>query len=98
MLCLLKILRDGGIASPSSDIRGGGEPMEGGRTALDNKTSLLNTPPPRSFSGPRTREYNPYNYSDTINAFDKTALKEAMFDDDMEQFRDGKNLFLYCMS
>ncbi|XP_072114786.1 CLIP-associating protein 1a isoform X5 [Mobula birostris] len=82
------VLRDGGIASPSSDFRGGGEPMEGGRTALDNKTSLLNTPPPRSFSGPRTREYNPYNYSDTINAFDKTALKEAMFDDDMEQFRD----------
>ncbi|XP_067843226.1 CLIP-associating protein 1a [Heptranchias perlo] len=82
------ISRDGGIASPSSDIRGGGEPVEGGRTALDNKTSLLNTPPPRSFSGPRTREYNPYNYSDTINAFDKTALKEAMFDDDVEQFRD----------
>ncbi|XP_059826297.1 CLIP-associating protein 1a [Hypanus sabinus] len=82
------VLRDGGIASPSSDFRGGGEPIEGGRTALDNKTSLLNTPPPRSFSGPRTREYNPYNYSDTINAFDKTALKEAMFDDDMEQFRD----------
>ncbi|CAB1327986.1 unnamed protein product, partial [Coregonus sp. 'balchen'] len=25
----------------------------GGRTALDNKTSLLNTPSPRSFSGPR---------------------------------------------
>ncbi|XP_072435960.1 CLIP-associating protein 1a isoform X3 [Chiloscyllium punctatum] len=82
------VSRDGGIASPSSDIRGGGEPVEGGRTALDNKTSLLNTPPPRSFSGPRTREYNPYNYSDTINVFDKTALKEAMFDDDMEQFRD----------
>ncbi|XP_078084053.1 CLIP-associating protein 1a isoform X4 [Mustelus asterias] len=82
------VSRDGGIASPSSDIRGGGEPVEGGRTALDNKTSLLNTPPPRSFSGPRTREYNPYNYSDTINMFDKTALKEAMFDDDVEQFRD----------
>ncbi|XP_078408697.1 CLIP-associating protein 1a isoform X2 [Cetorhinus maximus] len=82
------VSRDGGIASPSSDIRGGGEPVEGGRTALDNKTSLLNTPPPRSFSGPRTREYNPFNYSDTINVFDKTALKEAMFDDDMEQFRD----------
>ncbi|XP_067891006.1 CLIP-associating protein 1a isoform X2 [Heterodontus francisci] len=82
------VSRDGGIASPSSDIRGGGEPVEGGRTALDNKTSLLNTPPPRSFSGPRTREYNPYNYSDTINVFDKTALKEAMFDDDVEQFRD----------
>ncbi|XP_038645962.1 LOW QUALITY PROTEIN: CLIP-associating protein 1a [Scyliorhinus canicula] len=79
---------DGGIAAPSSDIRGGGETMEGGRTALDNKTSLLNTPPPRSFSGPRARDYNPYNYSDTINVFDKTALKEAMFDDDMEQLRD----------
>ncbi|XP_072326580.1 CLIP-associating protein 1a isoform X24 [Scyliorhinus torazame] len=82
------VSRDGGIAAPSSDIRGGGETMEGGRTALDNKTSLLNTPPPRSFSGPRARDYNPYNYSDTINVFDKTALKEAMFDDDMEQLRD----------
>ncbi|XP_064419989.1 CLIP-associating protein 1a isoform X3 [Latimeria chalumnae] len=80
--------RDGGIASPASDIRGNMDVVEGGRTALDNKTSLLNTPPPRSFSGPRTREYNPYNYSDTINAYDKTALKEAMFDDDVEQFRD----------
>uniref|UniRef100_A0A673I2Q0 CLIP-associating protein 1-B-like n=1 Tax=Sinocyclocheilus rhinocerous TaxID=307959 RepID=A0A673I2Q0_9TELE len=38
-----------------------------GRTALDNKTSLLNTPSPRSFSGPWAREYNPYNYSDSIN-------------------------------
>ncbi|XP_023185216.1 CLIP-associating protein 1-A-like isoform X3 [Xiphophorus maculatus] len=41
-----------------------GDVTEGGRTALDNKTSLLNTPSPRSFSGPRFREYNPYNYTD----------------------------------
>ncbi|CAO2636542.1 CLIP-associating protein 1, partial [Lemmus lemmus] len=67
--------------------RGGGE-MEGGRMALDNKTSLLNTQPPRAFPGPRAREYNPYPYSDTINTYDKTALKEAVFDDDMEQLRD----------
>uniref|UniRef100_A0AAY4CN35 TOG domain-containing protein n=1 Tax=Denticeps clupeoides TaxID=299321 RepID=A0AAY4CN35_9TELE len=40
----------------------GGEGV--GRTALDNKTSLLNTPSPRSFSGPRMRDYNPYNYAD----------------------------------
>lgn len=67
--------------------------MEGGRTALDNKTSLLNTQPPRAFPGPRARDYNPYPYSDTINTYDKTALKEAMFDDDMEQLRDGSCLF-----
>ncbi|XP_067405750.1 CLIP-associating protein 1 isoform X2 [Emydura macquarii macquarii] len=44
--------------------------------------------PPRAFSGPRAREYNPYPYSDTINTYDKTALKEAVFDDDMDQLRD----------
>ncbi|XP_039611203.1 CLIP-associating protein 1a isoform X24 [Polypterus senegalus] len=80
--------REGIIASPMADIRVGLDTVEGGRTALDNKTSLLNTPAPRAFSGPRPREYNPYNYTDTINAYDKTALKEAVFDDDVEQFRD----------
>uniref|UniRef100_A0A452R1I4 Cytoplasmic linker associated protein 1 n=1 Tax=Ursus americanus TaxID=9643 RepID=A0A452R1I4_URSAM len=68
--------------------RGGSDVVEGGRTALDNKTSLLNTQPPRAFPGPRVRDYNPYPYSDTINTYDKTALKEAVFDDDMEQLRD----------
>ncbi|XP_011797038.1 PREDICTED: CLIP-associating protein 1 isoform X7 [Colobus angolensis palliatus] len=76
------VSRDGGAASPAT-----GE-VEGGRTALDNKTSLLNTQPPRAFPGPRARDYNPYPYSDAINAYDKTALKEAVFDDDMEQLRD----------
>ncbi|XP_019324935.1 CLIP-associating protein 1 isoform X5 [Panthera pardus] len=80
--------RDGGVASPATEGRGGSDVVEGGRTALDNKTSLLNTQPPRAFPGPRARDYNPYPYSDTINAYDKTALKEAVFDDDMEQLRD----------
>ncbi|XP_051479041.1 CLIP-associating protein 1 isoform X2 [Apus apus] len=82
------VSRDGGLALPTSDVRGSGDIVEGGRMALDNKTSLLNTQPPRAFSGPRTREYNPYPYSDTINTYDKTALKEAVFDDDMDQLRD----------
>uniref|UniRef100_A0A8C7NCB6 Cytoplasmic linker associated protein 1 n=1 Tax=Oncorhynchus kisutch TaxID=8019 RepID=A0A8C7NCB6_ONCKI len=62
----------------------------GGRTALDNKTSLLNTPSPRSFSGPRGRDYNPYNYTDTISAYDKAALKETVYEDNVEQLRDGR--------
>nr|XP_042113900.1 CLIP-associating protein 1 isoform X15 [Peromyscus maniculatus bairdii] len=81
------VSRDGGAASPATEGRGGGE-VEGGRMALDNKTSLLNTQPPRAFPGQRAREYNPYPYSDSINTYDKTALKEAVFDDDMEQLRD----------
>ncbi|XP_058277321.1 CLIP-associating protein 1 isoform X5 [Hirundo rustica] len=80
--------RDGGLALPSGDVRGSSDVVEGGRMALDNKTSLLNTQPPRTFSGPRAREYNPYPYADTINTYDKTALKEAVFDDDMDQLRD----------
>uniref|UniRef100_A0A670YJG1 Cytoplasmic linker associated protein 1 n=1 Tax=Pseudonaja textilis TaxID=8673 RepID=A0A670YJG1_PSETE len=82
------VSRDDGIASPATDLRGSSDVVEGGRMALDNKTSLLNTQPPRAFSGPRAREYNPYPYSDTISAYDKTALKEAVFDDDMDQLRD----------
>ncbi|XP_068102290.1 CLIP-associating protein 1 isoform X29 [Hyperolius riggenbachi] len=82
------VSRDAGMASPVGDIRGGTDMVEGGRMALDNKTSLLNTQPPRAFSGPRGREYSPYPYSDSINSYDKTALKEAVFDDDMDQLRD----------
>ncbi|XP_036443178.1 CLIP-associating protein 1 isoform X1 [Colossoma macropomum] len=79
-----------GVASSTADPRLAADVMEGGRMALDNKTSLLNTPSPRQFLGPRTREYNPYNYTDSISAYDKGALREAMFDDDVEQFRDGR--------
>ncbi|XP_027879461.1 CLIP-associating protein 1a isoform X23 [Xiphophorus couchianus] len=86
--------RDDGVGrevvapSPGPDGRLGSDVVEGGRTALDNKTSLLNTPSPRSFSGPRSREFAPYGYGETICAYDKSALKEAVFDDDVEQFRD----------
>ncbi|KAL9868678.1 CLIP-associating protein 2 isoform 4-T4 [Geothlypis trichas] len=73
-------------ASGMVDLRAGSGVSDTGRTALDNKTSLLNTMPPHS--SPRSREYNPYNYSDGISAFNKSALKEAMFDDDAEQFPD----------
>uniref|UniRef100_A0A8C1PJR2 Cytoplasmic linker associated protein 1a n=1 Tax=Cyprinus carpio TaxID=7962 RepID=A0A8C1PJR2_CYPCA len=79
-------------ASPGSDARLGLDVMEGGRTALDNKTSLLNTPSPRSFAVPRSREFAPYGYGDTITAYDKSALKEAVFDDDVEQFRDCESI------
>lgn len=82
------VSRDGGVAPPATEGRGGSDMVEGGRTALDNKTSLLNTQPPRAFPGPRVRDYNLYPYPDTINTYDKTALKEAVFDDDMEQLRD----------
>ncbi|XP_069010471.1 CLIP-associating protein 1a isoform X11 [Embiotoca jacksoni] len=80
--------REGVASSPASDPRLGLDTVEGGRTALDNKTSLLNTPSPRSFSGPRGREFAPYGYGETICSYDKSALKEAVFDDDVEQFRD----------
>nr|XP_033473763.1 CLIP-associating protein 1a isoform X30 [Epinephelus lanceolatus] len=80
--------REGVASSPGSDARLGLDVVEGGRTALDNKTSLLNTPSPRSFSGPRSREFAPYGYGETICTYDKSALKEAVFDDDVEQFRD----------
>ncbi|XP_054642210.1 CLIP-associating protein 1a isoform X8 [Dunckerocampus dactyliophorus] len=80
--------RDGISSTPGSDARLGLDVLEVGRTALDNKTSLLNTPSPRSFSGPRSREFAPYGHGDTICTYDKSALKEAVFDDDVEQFRD----------
>lgn len=70
-----------------------GDVVGGGRTALDNKTSLLNTPSPRSFAGPRFRDYNPYNYTDSISTLDKAALKEALYEDPVE--RDGETAVTY---
>uniref|UniRef100_A0AAQ4RTS7 Cytoplasmic linker associated protein 1a n=1 Tax=Gasterosteus aculeatus aculeatus TaxID=481459 RepID=A0AAQ4RTS7_GASAC len=82
---------DEGVASSlGSDARLGVDAVDGGRTALDNKTSLLNTPSARSFSGPRGREFAPYGHGDAICPYDKSAMKEAVFDDDVEQFRDGR--------
>ncbi|XP_076579375.1 CLIP-associating protein 1-B-like isoform X13 [Chaetodon auriga] len=84
--------RDGkrdGMSGVGASSDSGGDLVGGGRTALDNKTSLLNTPSPRSFAGPRFRDYNPYNYTDGISALDKAALKEALYEDAVEQLRDG---------
>uniref|UniRef100_A0A8C0C349 Cytoplasmic linker associated protein 2 n=1 Tax=Buteo japonicus TaxID=224669 RepID=A0A8C0C349_9AVES len=78
--------KDDVSANQANDLRAGSGVSDTGRTALDNKTSLLNTMPPHS--SPRSRDYNPYNYSDGVSSFNKSALKEAMFDDDAEQFPD----------
>ncbi|CAL8383763.1 unnamed protein product [Arctogadus glacialis] len=81
--------REGLASVPGSDARLDAVDGGGGRTALDNKTSLLNTLSPRSFSGPRGREFSPYGYGESIRTYDKSALKEAVFDDDVETFKDS---------
>ncbi|XP_076773388.1 CLIP-associating protein 2 isoform X7 [Arvicanthis niloticus] len=73
-----------------SDPRAGGDATDSSQTALDNKASLLHSMP--LHSSPRSRDYNPYNYSDSISPFNKSALKEAMFDDDADQFPDDLSL------
>ncbi|XP_011816953.1 PREDICTED: CLIP-associating protein 2 isoform X5 [Colobus angolensis palliatus] len=73
-----------------SDPRAGGDATDLSQTALDNKASLLHSVP--THSSPRSRDYNPYNYSDSISPFNKSALKEAMFDDDADQFPDDLSL------
>ncbi|XP_033991256.1 CLIP-associating protein 1-A-like isoform X2 [Trematomus bernacchii] len=68
----------GGVGlSPDSEVLGGG------RTALDNKTSLLNTPPPRSFCGPRFRDYNPFNYCDSIGAMEDDGSRQESVENKM---------------
>uniref|UniRef100_A0A8D2D8H4 Cytoplasmic linker associated protein 2 n=1 Tax=Sciurus vulgaris TaxID=55149 RepID=A0A8D2D8H4_SCIVU len=73
-----------------SDPRAGGDATDSSQTTLDNKASLLHPMPVHS--SPRSRDYNPYNYSDSISPFNKSALKEAMFDDDADQFPDDLSL------
>lgn len=73
-----------------SDPRTGGDAPDSSQPALDNKASLLHSV--SLHSSPRSRDYNPYNYSDSISPFNKSALKEAMFDDDADQFPDDLSL------
>ncbi|XP_069862624.1 CLIP-associating protein 2 isoform X15 [Dipodomys merriami] len=75
-----------GVADP----RAGGDATDSSQTTIDNKASLLHSMP--AHSSPRSRDYNPYNYSDSISPFNKSALKEAMFDDDADQFPDDLSL------
>ncbi|XP_075908629.1 CLIP-associating protein 1-like isoform X4 [Petromyzon marinus] len=56
----------------------------GGRPALDNKTSLLNTPSQHGLLT-SSRNHVPGGSPATFN---KSALREAIFDDDIEQFQD----------
>ncbi|KAA0710371.1 CLIP-associating protein 2 [Triplophysa tibetana] len=62
---------------------GGVETTDTGRTALDNKTSLLNTMPLLSSSPRPTRDYQPGSYSDSFSSspFNK-SLKDADQDSD----------------
>uniref|UniRef100_A0A4W3J703 Cytoplasmic linker associated protein 2 n=1 Tax=Callorhinchus milii TaxID=7868 RepID=A0A4W3J703_CALMI len=76
--------KDGAASGGVADIRGSGDASESGLTGVD-KTSLLNTAIQRA--SPRPRDYSPFNYSDNTSV-NKSALKEAMFDDDAEQFPD----------
>ncbi|XP_057211633.1 CLIP-associating protein 2 isoform X22 [Triplophysa rosa] len=66
---------------------GGIETTDTGRTALDNKTSLLNTMPLLSSSPRPTRDYQPVSYSDSFSSspFNK-SLKDA--DQDSESLTD----------
>ncbi|XP_051879795.1 CLIP-associating protein 2 isoform X19 [Pristis pectinata] len=77
------------ITAGVADARGGGDATDSGRVALDNKTSMLNTMSQRSSSRPR--DYSPYNSTDSTSV-SKSALKEAMFDDDADQFPDDASL------
>ncbi|KAK3511696.1 hypothetical protein QTP70_014546 [Hemibagrus guttatus] len=73
--------------------RGGADTMETGRTALDNKTSLLNTMPLLSSSPRPSKEYQPGSYSDSCfgsSPFSK-SLKEPL-DHDGESLTDDSNV------
>ncbi|KAM9494158.1 CLIP-associating protein 2 isoform 33-T33 [Clarias gariepinus] len=72
---------------------GGAETTDTGRTALDNKTSLLNTMPLLSSSPRPNKEYQPGSYSDSSfgsSPFSK-SLKDAL-DQDGESLEDDSNV------
>uniref|UniRef100_A0A8C1RDL1 Cytoplasmic linker associated protein 2 n=1 Tax=Cyprinus carpio TaxID=7962 RepID=A0A8C1RDL1_CYPCA len=80
------------ISNPSITLPGGDQPTDSGRTALDNKTSLLNTMPLLSSSPRPAREYQPVSYSDSSfssSPFNK-SLKDA--DQDAESFTDDSGV------
>ncbi|XP_073677483.1 CLIP-associating protein 2 isoform X22 [Garra rufa] len=79
--------RDGDGGEDSGD-----QPTDSGRTALDNKTSLLNTMPLLSSSPRPAREYQPVSYSDssfTSSPFNK-SLKDT--DQDAESLTDDSGV------
>uniref|UniRef100_A0A8C2PR73 Cytoplasmic linker associated protein 2 n=1 Tax=Cyprinus carpio TaxID=7962 RepID=A0A8C2PR73_CYPCA len=81
-----------GDGGEESDMKGGDQPTDSGRTALDNKTSLLNTMPLLSSSPRPAREYQPVSYSDSSfssSPFNK-SLKDT--DQDAESFTDDSGV------
>ncbi|XP_029104142.1 CLIP-associating protein 2 isoform X16 [Scleropages formosus] len=68
--------------------------VDSGRTALDNKTSLLNTMPVLQSSPRGVRDYGPIGCSDSSfgSPISKSAFKEAMFDDESEPFPEDSGL------
>uniref|UniRef100_A0A8B9KXZ0 Cytoplasmic linker associated protein 2 n=1 Tax=Astyanax mexicanus TaxID=7994 RepID=A0A8B9KXZ0_ASTMX len=82
-----------GHSEESSNTRGGTDATDSGRTALDNKTSLLNTMPLLSSSPRPTREYQPGGYSDSSfgsSPFSK-SMKDAL-DQDAESLTDDSGV------
>ncbi|CAN0384460.1 unnamed protein product [Lampetra planeri] len=75
------IKRDGGGTHHHNHVPDG---TDCGRPALDNKTSLLNTPSQHGLLT-SSRNHAPGGSPATFN---KSALREAIFDDDIEQFQD----------
>ncbi|XP_068165253.1 CLIP-associating protein 1-B-like isoform X2 [Antennarius striatus] len=83
-------LRGGGTRDSLSDTDSRfSSDVGSGRSALDNKMSLLDTPSPCSFAGPRFCDYNPYKYTDNIGTMENAALKEALYEEASEQRQDA---------
>ncbi|KAL4629389.1 CLIP-associating protein 2 [Arapaima gigas] len=77
----------GGVSGTESTV-------DSGRTALDNKTSLLNTMPVLQSSPRSARDYGPISYSDSSfgSPVGKSTLKEAVFDDEAEPLSEDGSL------
>ncbi|KAJ8334822.1 hypothetical protein SKAU_G00404610 [Synaphobranchus kaupii] len=58
---------------------GGLDTLDSGRTALDNKTSLLNTLPLKHSSPRGPRDYNPINYSDDSSLLKDSTVSLALY-------------------
>nr|XP_009292687.1 CLIP-associating protein 2 isoform X40 [Danio rerio] len=65
------------------EVRKTNQTVDSGRTALDNKTSLLNTMPLLSSSPRPSRDYQPVNYSDS--SFGSSSFNKSLKDADQEE-------------
>lgn len=69
---------------------GGVETTDSGRTALDNKTSLLNTMPLLSSSPRPTKEYQPVSYSDS--SFSSSPFNKSLKDAEQDSLTDDSGV------